>query len=96
MGDPTMGGMPPPGPQIDPQLAAAIQPTVDPQIIAQMMGMLEQGDQQAHTALDQAQQAGKHGAVDLIQMMRDMGNPAAQAAVTTPGYPTPPPPAGNY
>jgi hypothetical protein len=69
-------------------------PSADPQAVAQLMGLVGDAQQQDHAQLDAMQADAITGASDLIQMMRQMGNPAAQAAMTTPGYATPPPAQG--
>jgi hypothetical protein len=84
MGDPGLGG-PPPLPFL----------AVDPGQIAGLLGQLSQAQQTDHQILDSAHQQGLVQASDLLAAMQQQANPAAQAAMTTPGYPTPPPPAGG-
>lgn len=90
-GMPPMGGPPPLGGPLAGAMApgGSQYPTTDPSQVAGLLGPL-----QAAQAQDQQQLQGQQmqaTVLALIDAMRNQPNPAAQAAVTEPGYPTPPP-----
>lgn len=77
-GMPGLGGMGPPG-----------FPTTDPSQVAGLLAPLEAAQAADQGALQQQQMQAT--VLALIDAMRNAPNPTAQAAVTEPGYPTPPP-----
>jgi hypothetical protein len=67
-------------------------PTTDASAVTGLLGPLQAAQAQDAQQLqgDQMQAA----VLALIDAMKNQPNPAAQAAMTEPGYPTPPPPDG--
>lgn len=76
-----LGGPPQGGPQF---------PSLDPGAVSQLMQPLDQ--QQQVDQQDFLAQQQQTALLSLIAGMKTQPNPAAQAAVTEPGYPTPPSP----
>lgn len=79
-----------------PSLAGPLQgsqyPSTDPSAVSGLLAPLA-----AAQAQDQQQLQGQQmeaSVLALIDLMKNQPNPAAQAAMTEPGYPTPPPPSG--
>lgn len=101
---PPMGGMPPPPPGMGgppglgappgmPGMGGPQFPTTDPATVGGLLAPLEAAQQADQGALQQQQMQAT--VLALIDAMRNQPNPAAQAAATEPGYPTPPPPMGG-
>lgn len=95
-GGPPMGGPPPGllgGPLAGPGGLGGPQfPTTDPSAVAGLLGPLG-----AAQAQDQQQLQGQQMQAAVLALIDAMGsapNPAAEAAMTEPGYSTPPPPDG--
>lgn len=78
------GGGAPQGPQF---------PTTDPAQVSGMLGGLQQAQSADQQQLQHEQMSA--AVLALIDAMKNQPDPAAQAAVTEPGYPTPPPPASG-
>jgi hypothetical protein len=64
-------------------------PTTDPSQVSGLLAPLEAAQAADQGALQQQQMQAT--VLALIDAMRNAPNPAAQAAVSEPGYPTPPP-----
>jgi hypothetical protein len=96
-GPPGLGGPPPGllgGPLAGPGgIGGAQYPSTDPSSVAGLLAPLESAQAQDQQSL-QGQQM-EAAVLALIDAMKNQPNPAAQAAMTEPGYPTPPPPAGT-
>lgn len=92
---PPGGPMPPPGgPLGGGPLGGGPQfPTTDPSQVGQLLGPLQMAQDADQQALQQQQM--QAATLALIDAMRNAPNPAAQAAVSEPGYPTPPPAASD-
>lgn len=86
-----MGGAPPLGGGLAGLLGGGGSgfPTTDPSQVAPLLGPLAAGWDADQQALQQEQM--QAATLALIDAMRNQANPQAQAAVTEPGYPTPPP-----
>jgi hypothetical protein len=97
---PGLGGPPPGllgGPLAGPGgIGGAQYPTTDPSQVAGLLGPLSAAQAQDAAANSQDFQSQQMEAtvLALIDQMKNQPNPAAQAAMTEPGYPNPPPPAG--